>query len=64
MAYHLVCVHPFGVYAKGQLITDEAEVDSLMDDRDHHFVRITAPDQPVAAPVAPTVPPQLAQPLD
>jgi hypothetical protein len=55
VAYHLVCVHPFGVYAKGDLITDAAEVESLMADRDHHFVRITAPDEPAPAATEPPV---------
>lgn len=43
MKYHLVCVHPFGKYTKGQRITDPDEVEKLMQDRDHHFVRIPAP---------------------
>jgi hypothetical protein len=43
VTYHLICVHPFGVYAKGQKITDPDEVAKLMDDRDHHFVRVLAP---------------------
>jgi hypothetical protein len=50
MNYHLVCTQPFGNYAKGQLITDEAEVLKLLDDREHHFVRIPVPveaEQPV-----------------
>jgi hypothetical protein len=57
MAYHLICVHPFGVYAKGQKITDADEVAKLMTDRDNHFVRVTAPDDQPAAPSTPTVPP-------
>lgn len=45
--YHLVCVHPFDKYTKGQMITDEAEVEKLLPDREHHFVRIAAPPLPV-----------------
>lgn len=53
MDYHLICVHPFGKYVKGQQITDHDEVESLLDDREHHFVRIYAPPLPVVehAPV-------------
>jgi hypothetical protein len=43
MSYHLVCVHPFHNYKKGQMITDSAEVKKLLLDREHHFVRINAP---------------------
>lgn len=50
MTYHLICVHPFGVYAKGQKITDPDEVAKLMDDRDHHFVRVLVPQPPVEPP--------------
>lgn len=42
LVFNLVCVHPFGQYTKGQLITDPKEVASLSDDRDHHFVRVAA----------------------
>jgi hypothetical protein len=38
--YHLICVHPFGEYKKGDRITDVNEVERLMADRDHHFVRV------------------------
>lgn len=41
--FHLVCVHPFHQYTKGQTITDPALVEELSQDRDHHFVRIAAP---------------------
>jgi hypothetical protein len=47
MDYHLVCVHPFGKYARGQMITDADEVATLLDDREHHFVRIAVPAAPV-----------------
>jgi hypothetical protein len=43
MQFHLVCVNPFHGYEKGQMITDPAEVEKLMADREHHFVRIAAP---------------------
>lgn len=42
--FNLVCVHPFGNYTKGQIITDPDEVARLMKVRDHHFVRIPAPE--------------------
>lgn len=43
MQYHLVCVHPFGKYVKGQVVTDQDEVKKLRHDREHHFVKIAAP---------------------
>ena len=43
MKFYLICVHPFGKYTKGQMITDPAEVATLLNDREHHFVRIAAP---------------------
>lgn len=45
--YHLVCVHPFGKYTKGQMITDSDEVNELLPDREHHFIRIAIPSVPV-----------------
>ena len=53
MNYHLICVHPFGKYQKGQIVTDPAEVAKLMQDRDHHFVRTVAPASPASAPSEP-----------
>ena len=44
MKFHLVCVHPFGKYGKGRMITDAAEVEKLLKDREHHFAKIPAPD--------------------
>lgn len=42
--FHLVCVHPFANYVKGQIVTDQKEVDALIaDDREHYFVRVAAP---------------------
>lgn len=41
--FHLVCIHPFSNYTKGQMITDPAEVQKLLLDREHHFNRITEP---------------------
>jgi hypothetical protein len=46
--FHLVCVHPFHNYQKGQMITDPDEVAKHLIDREHHFVRIAIP--PVVAP--------------
>lgn len=41
--YHLVCVHPFHNYSKGQLIDDHAEIERLLPDKEHNFVRVYAP---------------------
>lgn len=43
MDYHLVCVHPFGKYDRGKMITDPLEVEVLSEDREHNFVRIAIP---------------------
>lgn len=40
MAFKLVCTLPFHGYVKGQEVTDPVEVAKLMDDREHHFVRV------------------------
>jgi hypothetical protein len=53
MAYNLVCVHPFGNYSKGQLVDNQDEVNSLSDDREHHFVRVAAPEEAKDEPKAP-----------
>jgi hypothetical protein len=51
--YHLICVHPFDGYEKGQKVTAQDEVDMLLkNDRGHHFVKIAAP-EPAAAPSEP-----------
>jgi hypothetical protein len=50
VSYHLVCVHPFHGYEKGQIVKGEDEVQVLMLDRDHHFVRINALDPEPSAP--------------
>ena len=39
--YHLFCTEPTGKYAKGQIVTDPADVDILSEDT-AHFVRIAA----------------------
>lgn len=41
--YHLVCVTPFHNYVRGQKIEDPVEVENLLKDRDHHFVKVLAP---------------------
>jgi len=46
MDYHLVCVHPFGKYVRGQMITDAEEWAELVDDHEHSFVRIPVPQEP------------------
>ena len=54
MAIKLVCVLPFHGYAKGQEVTDPHLVDALIEARDAHFVKVSAPD------VAPPEPVELA----
>jgi hypothetical protein len=41
--YHLICVHPFGKYVRGQKVTDQDEVEKLRKTRDRHFVKTPAP---------------------
>jgi hypothetical protein len=48
VSYHLICVHEFHGYKKGQKITDPDEVERLRSDRDHHFVKISAPEESAA----------------
>lgn len=41
MEFYLVCVHPFANYVKGQQVTDETEIKSLLaDDRINFFIRV------------------------
>ena len=40
MAFKLVCTQPFHGFEKGQEVTDPAEVERLLEDREHHFVRV------------------------
>jgi hypothetical protein len=40
MPYKLVCVHPYHGYDKGQTVIDQDKVAELLDDREHHFVRV------------------------
>ena len=50
MQYHLIVVHDFGNYTRGQRVTDEAEVAAILEGPNHtHIVKI-------AAPAAPDVP--------
>lgn len=42
MAFHLVCVHPFADYKRGQKITDADEIARLMKAREKHFVKVSA----------------------
>jgi hypothetical protein len=52
--FHLVCVHPNGSYAKGQMITDQEEVGRIMGaNLDGYFVRTPAPPEPEAPPPIP-----------
>lgn len=44
--FNLVCVHSFGKYTKGQMVTDPAEIEKLQEDREHHFVRVAKSEQP------------------
>jgi len=54
--FHLVCVHEFHGYPKGTLITDPAEVEKLLSDKEHHFVRVAAPDEEVPVTSPPPLP--------
>ena len=47
--YHLICVHPFHGYTKGQMITEQDEVTRLLADRENHFAKIMAPPVPEEA---------------
>jgi hypothetical protein len=48
MDHHLVCVHPWGPYKKGDRITESSEVERVKSQRDKHFVRVPAPPQAMA----------------
>lgn len=47
MKVHMICVHPFAQYTKGQLITDQELIKKLREHRDHYFVKVAAPADPV-----------------
>ena len=52
MAFKLVCTQPFHGYKKGQEVTDQDEVARLLNDREHHFVRVHYdPPAPASEPV-------------
>lgn len=53
MSFHLVCVHPWHKYSKGQVVTDPDDIASLSVDREHHFVRVS--DTVFAPPPVPPV---------
>lgn len=46
MRYHLLCIHPFHGYLKGQIVTDQEEVSRLLLERDAHFAKYPAPAEP------------------
>lgn len=48
--FHLICTEPFKQYRKGDIVTDPAEVAKHINDREHHFIRIAAPDENVPPP--------------
>jgi hypothetical protein len=48
--FHLICVNPFAEYTKGQLVTNAKEVEKLLEDRAHHFVKVAAPQEAAPAP--------------
>lgn len=52
MSFHLVCTNPFKKYTVGQKVTDADEVERLLRDRGHHFVKTAAPEVPPAPPPA------------
>lgn len=53
MSYHLIVVQPYGKYAKGQKITDPDEIEKVLQNRKHHFVKINAPEAPQSSPLPP-----------
>jgi len=48
--FDLICVIPFGMYQKGQRVSDRQEVERLMASHDHHFVRVASLPAPTPAP--------------
>ncbi|MBR0693674.1 hypothetical protein [Bradyrhizobium lablabi] len=51
MRHHLIVVHEFGQYAKGDKIIASDEVAKVLDSPQHtHVVKIAAPDEPPALP--------------
>lgn len=54
MKYHLIIVHPFGKYTKGQMVTDQDEVAAIMKSHNHPSVNKIAAkeDDPADAPDA------------
>jgi len=44
MAIKLICTQDFGDYAKGQEITDPAEIDAVRELHAMHVVAVTVPD--------------------
>jgi hypothetical protein len=51
MAYKLVCTAPMHKYKKGQVVTDQTEIDRLLQKHGHHFVKAMADEPaPAAAP--------------
>lgn len=49
--HHLIVVHEFGQYAKGDKIIASDEVAKVLDSPQHtHVVKIAAPDEPPALP--------------
>lgn len=54
MNHHLVVVHDFKTYKRGDMITDEAEVANILASPQHpHVVKIQAPTPAPAPDVAP-----------
>ena len=47
MAYSLVCTTPFHGHKRGQVVSNEADVDRLSESHPHHFVRVFSADAPV-----------------
>lgn len=53
--YHLVVIHPFGSYAKGQAITDPDEVAGILNSPKHQFVnKVPEAGSPFAPAPAPS----------
>lgn len=51
MMYHLVVVHDFGTYTKGQMITAQDEIEMILRSPQHtNVVKIAAPAEAPAEP--------------
>lgn len=49
MEFHLVCVHPWGPYKRGDRIEEPSEVARVNSQREKHFVRVPCPPKAMKA---------------